>query len=60
MPISGKEVRPDGAGAMNIDYMRTNARMGWLSWTAGWSVLPEYFPEEVEPYLYHTAIVYVD
>ena len=45
---------------MNIDYMRTNARMGWLSWTADWSSLPEGFTEEVEPYLYHTAIVYVD
>ena len=54
------EVRPDGAGAMNIDYMRTNARMGWQSWTAGWSALPEYFPEDVETYLYHTAIIYID
>ncbi len=53
------EVRPDGAGAMNIDFMRTNARMGWESWTGGWSALPEYFPEDVEEYLYHTAIVYI-
>ena len=54
------QVRPDGAGAMNIDYMRTNARLGWKSWTGGWSSLPESYPDNAEDYLYHTGLVYID
>lgn len=54
------KVRPDGAGAMNIDYMRTNAKQGWLTWNGGWSVLPEDFPERVEPYICTSHIMYID
>ncbi|MFC1951933.1 hypothetical protein ACFLYI_02685 [Chloroflexota bacterium] len=53
------DARPDGAGAMYYDWLRTLPSLGWQYTNTGWSILPEDIGDR-QPPPGITSIVFIE